>query len=80
MKLFLDTSSLLKLYHTEEGSDQLLGKVFEADVIYLLTLAQLGFRSALWKKVRTQEVTKEQCLAVIGLFEKGLQSVCLDCA
>ncbi len=73
MKLFLDTSSLLKLYHKEEGSEQLLELALVAKEIYLSTLAKLEFRSALWRKVRTKEISKEECEAVIQVFVEDKQ-------
>ncbi len=73
MKLFLDTSSLLKLYHKEEGSEQLLELALGAQEIYLSTLAKLEFRSALWRKVRTEEISKEKCEAVIQIFVQDKQ-------
>ena len=53
MKAFLDTSSLIKLYHQEEGSDSVM-KALSSDIkeIFLSELAILEFRSAIWKKIR----------------------------
>ena len=73
LKLFLDTSSLLKLYHKEDGSEELLELVLGAQEIYLSTLAKLEFRSALWRKVRTKEISKEACEEVIQIFEQDKQ-------
>jgi predicted nucleic acid-binding protein len=73
LKLFLDTSSLLKLYHKEEGSEQLLKLALGAQEIYLSTLAKLEFRSALWRKVRTKEISKEECEAVVQIFVQDKQ-------
>jgi len=69
LKLFLDTSSLLKLYHKEEGSEELVEMVLSANALYLSSLAKLEFKSALWKKVRTKEIEMDACQAVIQLFQ-----------
>lgn len=69
MNLFLDTSSLIKLYHKEEGSDKVMELALAAHKIYLSSLSILEFSSALWKKVRTQEITKDNCMTVIAIFE-----------
>ncbi len=69
MKAFLDTSSLLKLYHQEVDTDILSDALAEVDVIYLSELAQLEFCSAIWKKVRTKEIDSEIAREMIAYFE-----------
>ena len=45
MKIFLDTSSLLKLYHKEQGRDELLKLIGEkAEEIYLSEIAKIEFK------------------------------------
>ena len=69
MKLFLDTSSLVKLYHREAGTDELAAVVEREDcTIYLSELTVLEFRSAVWKKVRTGELSRNAAFEVIGCF------------
>ncbi len=52
MKAFLDTSSLLKLYHNEIDSDIVRNSLSRGvDEIFLSDNAILEFRSAVWKKV-----------------------------
>ena len=69
MKAFLDTSSLIKLYHQEDGSD-FVTEVLSNDVeeIFLSELAVLEFQSALWKKIRGKEIPEKAALAVIKGF------------
>ena len=55
MKIYIDTSSLVKLYHAEPGTE-LIDKVFEQNSIteiYLSTITKIEFNSAITKKVRT---------------------------
>ncbi|NUO08149.1 MAG: hypothetical protein HUU08_05610 [Candidatus Brocadia sp.] len=48
MKAFLDTSSLIKLYHQEEGADFVMDALSnDVEEILLSELAVLEFRSAL---------------------------------
>lgn len=71
MNLFIDTSSLIKLYHEEGGSSQ-LRQYFEehADSEVLLSrLTELEFASALWKKVRTKELSVLECKEVLNYFQ-----------
>lgn len=75
MKMFLDTSSLFKLYHEEEGTEE-LEKVFsQAKIteIFLSEIAKVEFSSTIWKKVRTKEITVEQAETTLDLFESDFE-------
>lgn len=70
MKIFLDTSSLFKLYHEEEGTEE-LENVFSQEKIteiFLSEIAKVEFTSTIWKKVRTKEITVEQAEVTLELF------------
>ena len=70
MKIFLDTSSLFKLYHEEEGTEE-LENVFSQEKIteiFLSEIAKVEFTSTIWKKVRTKEITVEQAEITLELF------------
>jgi len=71
MKIFLDTSSLIKLYHTEAGTDK-LDKIIEdypIEDIFLSEIAKVEFNSAVWKKVRTKDLTNNEAIAIIESFQ-----------
>ncbi len=69
MKAFLDTSSLIKLYHQEEGSDSVMEALSnDVEEISLSELAVLEFRSALWKKIRGKELEEKVAIEVIACF------------
>lgn len=70
MKIFLDTSSLIKLYHNEIGTD-ILDKIFEDNEvgeIFLSDIAKVEFTSAIWKKVRTKDLTSDEATDIIDSF------------
>ena len=70
MKAFLDTSSLIKLYHKEEGSDSVMNALSnDIREIFLSELAILEFRSALWKKIREKEIKEKTAIEVIKCFQ-----------
>lgn len=70
MKAFLDTSSLIKLYHKEEGSDFVMNALSnDIREIFLSELAILEFRSALWKKIREKEIKEKTAIEVIKCFQ-----------
>ena len=55
MNLSLDASAVVKLYHHEEGTDNLLNYLdrYSKDLILTISdLTQIEFRSALFKRVR----------------------------
>ena len=71
MKIFLDTSSLFKLYHQETGTQE-LEKIFELAKIthiFLSEITKLEFSSTVWKKVRTKEIKESEAIETINLFE-----------
>ncbi len=71
MKAFLDTSSLIKLYHQEVGSDTVMRAISnDVEEIFLSELATLEFRSALWKKIREREIEENAAIEVIQCFQK----------
>jgi uncharacterized protein len=56
MAVFLDTSTLFKLYHKEDGSD-MIDELFNNNKIKAIVLSELSkieFVSTVWKKVRTK--------------------------
>ncbi len=71
MKIFLDTSSIIRLYHYEPGTD-LLDRFFEdyaISKVCLSELAKVEFDSAIRKKVRTGELIQEEATSLILSFE-----------
>lgn len=70
MVVFLDTSTLVKLYYKEPDSEKLVKKNSEkASDIYLFEIAKVEFTSAIWKKVRTGDMNTETANKVIKCFE-----------
>ncbi len=75
MKIFLDTSSLLKLYHRETGTSELeliflSGKITN---VFLSEISKIEFASAIWKKVWTKEITESEARTTLELFESDYE-------
>ena len=71
MRIFLDTSSLFKLYHVETGTAD-LEKLFskgKITTIFLSEISKVEFTSTVWKKVRTKEITESEAQTTLKLFE-----------
>ena len=74
MKIFLDTSSLFKLYHKEKDTE-VIEKLFSQisiTNIYLSEITKVEFASTIWKKVRTKEITALEAATTLQLFENDL--------
>lgn len=72
MRLFLDTSSLIKLCHEETGSDVIQNLFASTSVssIFLSELTRIEFLSALWKKCRSGELPTKVVRQIVLLFEE----------
>lgn len=71
MVIFLDTSSLVKLYYKEADSEAFVQSILsKASALYLCELSKVEFTSASWKKVRIGDIDQATCEAVLALFEK----------
>lgn len=75
MNLFLDTSSLIKLYNKETDTIETENIIIKNKVraIYLSELTQIEFISAIWKKIRTKELDKKAGLEAIKFFESDIE-------
>jgi len=69
---FFDTSSLFKLYHKEEGTEELLDffNNERIDSIYLANIATIEFCSVVWKKCRKKDINEQQANFLIKNFNK----------
>jgi len=70
MRLFLDTSTLFKLYQKEAGTDEIIGIIINNDVskIFLSEITKIEFDSAVWKNVRSKILEKDKAIKLINLF------------
>ena len=75
MKIYLDTSSLFKLYQKEADSvtfDELFINSRISD-IFISEIAKIEFVSALYKKVRMKETSLEDAKKAIELFDNDIK-------
>lgn len=71
MILYLDTSSLFKLYHEESGTRELdeIFSIQNIQKIFLSELTKVEFNSVVWKKIRMNEISLEQGQNLITFFQ-----------
>lgn len=66
MKVFLDSSALVKLYHEESESKVMQETLSQsAESLILSEIAKLEFHSAIWKKVRIGDLGEQSAVSVI---------------
>lgn len=72
MKLFFDTSALVKYFHDEAGTQQVVSLIMDhANEIWVSDLTRVEFLSALYRKVRTAELGVNQLYdAIVGFDEE----------
>ena len=73
MRIFLDTSSLFKIYHEEEGSEELLMFLDSTEIegIYISEISLVEFESIIYRKVRMGEITEDFGSALLNTFESN---------
>ncbi|PIX32459.1 MAG: hypothetical protein COZ59_13875 [Bacteroidetes bacterium CG_4_8_14_3_um_filter_31_14] len=68
--IFLDTSSIVKVYHKENDSEKILKILsYNTEKIFLSEITKIEFISALWRKARMQEANEMEVKSVIRFFE-----------
>lgn len=73
MNCYLDTSALAKLFFQEEGTDVVTRLVLDpTNVVWVLDLARIEFRSALFRRYRTGELNDEMLQIALDGFERQL--------
>jgi predicted nucleic acid-binding protein len=73
MNCYLDTSALAKLFFQEEGTDVVTRLVLDpSNIVWVLDLARVEFRSALFRRYRTGELNDEMLQIALDGFEKQL--------
>ena len=75
MKIFLDTSSLFKLYHREADTAALehIFSTTQITNVFLSEISKIEFTSTVWKKVRTEEITESEAKITLDLFEADFE-------
>ena len=73
MKYYFDTTGLVKIYHREIGSDQVVGIYKGTDSIIISELGAIEFISTIHRKHREHEIDIDTLKAVITKFQEDRQ-------
>jgi predicted nucleic acid-binding protein len=70
MNIFLDTSSLFKLYHKEAGTEELERLFINQKIagVFLAEIAIIEFASVVWRKCRMKDIDSEKAKELFGEF------------
>lgn len=74
MRLFVDTSALVKFYYPESDSEEIEATLLSAESIYVCDLAIVEFASALMRKVRMREISEQDKSLIWESFNADLES------
>lgn len=71
MKIYLDTSSLFKLYKSEKDSEDVEKALYDNKLtaIFLSQITKLEFISAVFKRLRMKDLSIAEAKKILGLFE-----------
>ena len=75
MNLYLDTSSLFKLYHKEPGTE-IIDQFFSThkiESIFLSEIANVEFASAVYRKVRMKKLNFDIAEELMNLFDNDFE-------
>lgn len=74
MKIFLDTSSLFKLYHKEADTNVVVNIFNDHNVtkVFLSDLSKIEFSSIVWKKVRNREINNLKAKEILEHFNSDI--------
>lgn len=75
MKLFFDTSALVKFFHEEEGSPKVTELIsLHGNEIWISELARIEFASAVFRRFRNNEIDEEKVNDALSGFDEQLFS------
>ena len=74
MKLFIDTSALVKFYHEEEGTASITAMILDCSGdIYISELAKLEILSSFCRRFRSKEIEEDAYQEAVEAFREDLQ-------
>lgn len=74
MNYYFDTSSLVKIYHPEDGSKAVLELYKGAETIFISELSKIEFLSTIYRKFRENEINSETLNALAARFQDDIET------
>ena len=72
MKYYFDTTAIVKIYHREIGSDQVIDIYEGSDNIIISELSTIEFISTIHRKHREREIDIDTLMAVTSKFQEDM--------
>jgi len=73
MSFFIDTSSLVKIYHKEVNSHKVVDLYNSNETIYISELAKIEFVSTAYRKYRENEIIREALYLLMDKFQSDVE-------
>jgi predicted nucleic acid-binding protein len=76
MNLFFDTSAVVKLYHKETGTNNLINSLQRHSdnlILLIADISRLEFRSAVMKRVRIKEIKLKAAQNMVEMFDNDMR-------
>lgn len=74
MNLFFDTSSLVKYFYDEEGTDIVTSLIESENKIYISEIAKIEFSCSLYRKFRNKELSEQNLTIALEFFNQTLET------
>lgn len=74
MNYYFDTSSLVKIYHPEDGSKAAIELYKSAETIFISELSKIEFLSTIYRKFRGNEINSETLNALAARFQDDIET------
>ena len=74
MNYYFDTSSLVKIYHPEDGSKAAIELYKSDDAIFISELSKIEFLSTIYRKYRENEISSETLNALAAKFQDDIET------
>ncbi|OQX25207.1 MAG: hypothetical protein BWK80_16875 [Desulfobacteraceae bacterium IS3] len=74
MNYYFDTSSLVKIYHREQGSESVLEIYRSGEAIFISELGRIEFLSTIHRKYRESEIDTDTLDALMQRFEDDIEN------
>jgi predicted nucleic acid-binding protein len=76
MKLFLDTSAIIKAFHNEQGSEIMLKLLLEENVsVWISELTKIEYKSAIFRRFNNKQISEISLQIAFEGFNEYLQKI-----
>ena len=79
MKLFLDTSALIKAFHKEQGTETVVKLLSQENLsVWISDLTRIEFKSALYRRFNNNQITEPDLQTSFNGFNEYLNNISVE--